>query len=93
MSSEFGDRIKISIFGQSHAQGIGVVVDGLPAGEPVDLEALQTFLDRRRPGQGLHTTARKEGDVPKILSGLVDGRTGGAPHCAVPETPATRPPD
>ena len=66
MSSEFGERIKISIFGQSHAAGIGVVIDGLPAGETVDLEQLQAFLDRRRPGQGLHTTQRKEGDVPKI---------------------------
>ena len=90
MSSEYGEQIKISIFGQSHAQGIGVVIDGLPAGEAVDLEALQAFLDRRRPGQGLHTTARKEGGVPKILSGLVDGRTCGAPLCAVIENTDTR---
>ena len=90
MSSEYGERIKISIFGQSHGAAIGVVMDGLPAGEAVDLAALQDFLDRRRPGQGLHTTARREGDVPRFLSGLVDGRTCGAPLCAVIENTDTR---
>ena len=90
MSSAYGERIKISIFGQSHAPAIGVVIDGLPAGETIDSDRLQAFLDRRRPGQGLHTTARKEGDVPRFLSGLVEGRTCGAPLCAVIENTDTR---
>ena len=90
MSSEYGERIKISIFGQSHGAAIGVVMDGLPAGETVDLEELQAFLDRRRPGQGVHTTARQEGDVPRFLSGLVDGHTCGAPLCAVIDNTDTR---
>ena len=56
MSSEFGKILRLSVFGQSHGKAIGVVVDGLPAGEEIDLEALQRFLDRRRPGKnGLST--------------------------------------
>ena len=90
MSFNYGERIKISIFGQSHAPAIGVVIDGLPAGETIDLERLQAFLDRRRPGQGTHTTTRKEGDVPRFLSGLVEGRTCGAPLCAVIENTDVR---
>ena len=74
MSFDYGERIRVSIFGQSHAPAVGVVLEGLPAGEIIDLERLQAFLDRRRPGQGPHTTARKEGDVPRFLSGLAEGR-------------------
>ena len=51
MSSNFGERIKISIFGQSHSEAIGVVIDGLPAGEEIDLEKVQAFMKRRAPGQ------------------------------------------
>lgn len=51
MSSEFGNLLKISVFGQSHGKAIGVVVDGLPAGEAIDLEALNAFLARRKPGK------------------------------------------
>lgn len=83
MSSEFGKLIKVSVFGQSHGKAIGVNIDGLPAGEEIDLEELQRFLDRRRPGKSPLSTARNEGDVPEILSGLLDGRTCGAPLCAV----------
>ena len=79
MSSQYGSKLKISLFGQSHSAAIGVVIDGLPAGLPVDLGELQAFLARRAPGQGSHTTARHEADTPEVLSGLVDGLTCGAP--------------
>ena len=74
----YGDRLKISIFGQSHAPAIGVTIDGLPAGFPVDLDVLAAFLQRRAPGQSL-TTPRKEADVPEFLCGLHNGKTCGAP--------------
>ena len=85
MSSEFGKLIKVSVFGQSHGRAIGVVVDGLPAGEAVDLTELQAFLDRRKPGKSPLSTARKESDAPTFLSGLENGKTCGAPLCAVIE--------
>ena len=85
VSSEFGKLLRISVFGQSHGRAIGVVMDGLPAGEAVDLEELQRFLDRRRPGKSPLSTARKETDAPSILSGLENGVTCGAPLCAVIE--------
>lgn len=83
MSSEFGKMVKVSVFGQSHGAAVGVVVDGLPAGEEIDLGELQRFLNRRRPGKDALSTARAEGDVPEFLSGLESGKTCGAPLCAV----------
>ena len=83
MSSEFGKLLKVSVFGQSHGKAIGVNIDGLPAGEEIDLKELQRFLDRRRPGKSPLSTARSEADVPEILSGLEGGVTCGAPLCAV----------
>ena len=85
MSSEFGKLLKISVFGQSHGKAIGVVIDGLPAGEAVDLEELDRFLSRRRPGKSPLSTARREADAPVFLSGLENGITCGAPLCAVIE--------
>ena len=85
MSSEFGNLLKISVFGQSHGKAIGVVVDGLPAGEAIDLEELNAFLSRRKPGKSPLSTARKESDTPIFLSGLENGITCGAPLCAVIE--------
>lgn len=90
MSSSFGKAIRITIFGQSHSEGIGVVIDGLPAGEPIDLEQVQRFMERRAPGRNAFSTSRKEGDVPRILSGLFEGKTCGAPLCAVIENTNTR---
>ncbi len=90
MSLYLGKNLQVSIFGQSHAPAIGVTVDGLPAGEAVDLEALERFLQRRAPGQDPTATARKEGDKPKILCGLLEGRTCGAPLAAVIENTNTR---
>src|SRR5699024_2542808 len=90
MASYFGKHIHVSVFGQSHAPAIGVTVDGLPAGEAVDLEELQRFLQRRAPGRDAASTPRKEGDVPQTLCGLVDGVTCGAPLAAVIENTNTR---
>ena len=78
MSSHWGNCLHISIFGQSHAPAIGVTLDNLPAGQPIDLEALHAFLARRAPGRGPTSTPRKEADQPEILCGLVNGFTCGA---------------
>lgn len=85
MSSEFGNRLRVSVFGQSHGKAIGVVADGLPAGEEVDMEALAQFMARRRPGRSPLSTPRQESDIPTFLSGLENGITCGAPLCAVIE--------
>ena len=90
MSSIYHGQLTVSIFGQSHAPAIGVTVDGLPAGEQVDLEELQAFLARRAPGGNAWSTTRKEGDVPEFLSGLTDGVTCGAPLTAVIRNTNTR---
>lgn len=90
MSSYLGKNLHISVFGQSHAQAIGVTVDGLPAGERIDMAQLQAFLDRRAPGRDATATTRKEADVPKFLCGLVEDVTCGAPVCAVIENTNTR---
>lgn len=83
MSSVFTGSITVSIFGASHAPAIGVTIDGLPAGLPLNLDALQDFLSRRAPGQGAWATARKEGDRPEILCGLHEGYTCGSPLTAI----------
>ncbi len=90
MSSEIGKALKISVFGQSHGRAIGVVIDGLPAGEPVDEEELYAFMSRRRPGTSRLSTQRSEADRPEIISGLVNGVTAGSPLCAVIENTDTR---
>ena len=83
MSSTYGDNLKLSIFGQSHGPAIGMTLDGIPAGLPVDLHKLQTFLNRRAPGRNNWSTPRKEEDRPEFLGGLLDGFTCGAPIAAV----------
>lgn len=90
MSSSYGEAVRVSIFGQSHSEAIGCVVDGLPAGFDIDLERLQGFLSRRAPGHSDTSTPRREEDRPRILSGLVDGHTCGAPLSAVIENTNTR---
>ena len=77
--SSFGTVFKITTWGESHGKGIGVVVDGCPAGLPLCEEDIQVFLDRRKPGQSRYTTARKEGDQVEILSGVFEGKTTGTP--------------
>ena len=78
-----GKRIRMSIFGQSHAEAIGMTLDGLPAGMAVDPDLLQRFLDRRAPGRSEWSTARREEDIPEFLCGLKDGLTCGAPLTAI----------
>jgi chorismate synthase len=85
MSSEFGKLLKVSVFGQSHGKAIGVNIDGLPAGEAIDLEALNAFLDRRKTGKNALSTQRKEADTPIFLSGLENGVTCGFPMCVIIE--------
>ena len=83
MSSSYGENIRLTIFGQSHSPAIGMTLEGIPAGERIDLETLQRFLRRRAPGQSDYTTPRKEADESEFLSGLVDGITCGAPLAAI----------
>lgn len=90
MSSTYGDILKLSIFGQSHGPAIGMTLDGIPAGLPVDTEKMQGFLNRRAPGNNAFSTARKEADAPEILSGIVDGYTCGAPISAIIHNTNTR---
>ena len=90
MSSTYGDILKLSIFGQSHGAAIGMTLDGIPAGLPVDFVALQAFLSRRAPGHDAYSTPRNELDVPEFLSGVVDGYTCGAPISAIIRNQNTR---
>ena len=90
MSSLTGDKLKISIFGESHSDAIGVVIDGFPAGFKIDTEKLYAFMVRRAPGSGVHTTSRKEADLPEFVSGVVSGVTSGSPICAIIRNTNTR---
>ncbi len=94
MSSTFiGQKLRLSIFGQSHSAAIGMTLDGLPAGIEIDPDELQRFLNRRAPGQNDWSTPRKEEDRPDFLCGLKDGFTCGAPLTAVIHNNNTRPKD
>lgn len=90
MSSTYGDKIKISIFGESHGNGIGVVIDGLVAGEKIDMDSVLVQMSRRAPGKDKTATSRKESDLPKVLSGMLGDTLTGAPLCAVIENTNTR---
>ena len=79
MSSSFGTLFVVTTFGESHGPAVGVVVDGMPPGIPVDVAAIQRELDRRRPGQSDLTTQRQEADRVEVLSGLFEGVTLGTP--------------
>lgn len=78
-----GNKLRVTVFGQSHASAIGCIVEGLPSGFRPDHERLAAFMARRAPGQSDYSTARRESDTPEILSGMVDGVLCGAPLCAV----------
>lgn len=77
--SSFGKLFRITTWGESHGPGVGVVIDGCPAGLSLSTEDIQAFLDRRRPGQSKYTTKRNESDSVEILSGVFEGRTTGTP--------------
>ena len=73
----FGHLFRVTTFGESHGPGLGVIIDGVPAGLRLDPEQIQHDLDRRRPGQSKVSTMRKEADEVEILSGVMDGVTTG----------------
>ncbi|MBQ4282375.1 MAG: chorismate synthase [Lachnospira sp.] len=77
--STYGNRFRIMTWGESHGEGLGVVIDGCPAGVPLDEEDVQVMLNRRRPGQSKYTTPRNEADEVKIMSGVFEGKTTGTP--------------
>ena len=90
MSSSYGENLRIHIFGESHGPAVGVTMEGIPAGEMVDLMELQRFLDRRAPGRNAWSTPRKEADIPEFLSGLREGKTCGTPLTAILKSANTR---
>lgn len=79
----WGNNLKISIFGESHGAGIGVVIDGIPAGTALDMDKIYAQMERRAPGRNTLSTPRREGDEVKILSGFFNGKTTGTPLCGV----------
>lgn len=90
MSSSYGENLRVHIFGESHGPAVGVTVEGIPAGEAVDLAELQRFLDRRAPGRNAWSTPRKEADVSEFLSGIREGKTCGTPLTAILKSANTR---
>ena len=90
MSFSYGNKLKISIFGQSHSAAMGVVIDGLEAGIKIDEEKLADFMKRRAPGNDEYSTRRAEADKVEFVSGIVDGKTCGAPLCALIQNTNTR---
>lgn len=89
MSFTYGNKIKVSIFGQSHSEKMGVVIEGIPSGFEIDEEKLSLFMARRAPGHDEFSTPRKESDKVEFISGLKDKKTCGAPLCAVIENKNT----
>ena len=79
MRNEFGYIYKLTTFGESHGEAIGGVIDGMPAGVPIDVDEVQRQLNRRRPGQSSIVTARNEKDRVRLLSGVFEGKTTGTP--------------
>ena len=90
MSSFYGERLKLSLFGQSHGEAIGITMDGFPAGMVIDMPRLAAEMVRRAPGQSKMTTSRREPDAPEFLSGVLEGRTTGQPICAIIRNTNTR---
>lgn len=90
MSGVWGSNIKISIFGESHGNAIGINIDGLPSGFEIDMDKVLFEMDRRAPGKNSMSTARKESDFPEILSGYFEGKTTGTPLCAIIKNGDTR---
>ena len=90
MSSTYGENLHLTLFGQSHSPAIGMTLEGIPAGEQIDFEALQRFMERRAPGRNAYSTARKEADAPEFLSGLRGDTTCGVPLTAIIRNGDTR---
>ena len=83
MSGMWGNKFKVSIFGESHGAGIGITIDGLPSGFEINMDEVLKEMARRAPGKSKLSTARKEADLPEILSGFFEGKTTGTPLCAI----------
>lgn len=79
LMNSFGQLFRLTTFGESHGEAVGGVVDGMPAGIPIDLDFIQQELNRRRPGQSNITTSRKEPDQVELLSGVFEGKSTGCP--------------
>lgn len=90
MASTWGENIKLSVFGGSHTEAIGVVLDNLPPNEKIDMEKIRVQMARRAPGKDKTATTRLEADEPQVLSGLLNGVTTGAPLAAVIANTNTR---
>ncbi len=90
MSSTWGNNIKISVFGESHSDAIGVSIDGVEAGVDLNLEEIAFEMARRAPGNNEISTPRQEKDIPNIISGFFNGKTTGTPLCALIKNTNTR---
>ena len=90
MSSVICDKIKLSIFGESHGTAIGCVIDGLPAGVVLDMDKIYKDMSRRAPGKDKFATPRLEKDIPQILSGVLNNTTTGAPLAMIIENTNTK---
>jgi len=85
MGSVWGENIRLSIFGESHGAGIGAVLDGFPSDVTYDEAFILREMERRAPGRNAQSTTRRETDLPRILSGVYNGKTTGTPLCALIE--------
>ncbi|MEG0876757.1 MAG: chorismate synthase [Oscillospiraceae bacterium] len=91
--NSFGENIKLTIFGESHSDAIGMVLDGFPAGEKLDLDFIKSELARRAPGKSELSSSREEKDEPIFISGLLNGHTTGAPLCGIIKNTDIKPED
>ena len=89
--STFGERLKMTTFGESHGEAVGVILEGVTPGVELDEAYIQIQMDRRRPGQSSVTTPRKEYDKIRIVSGLFEGKTTGTPLCIMLNNTDMRP--
>ena len=85
-----GSNIRLSVFGESHSEAIGCVIDGLPSGIKLDIESINREMARRAPGKDKASTQRKEADIPRIISGVLNGITTGAPLTVIIENTNTK---
>ncbi len=93
MSAVFGEHLRLTVFGQSHGEAVGAVLDGFPAGMAIDMDAVEKQLRRRAPGRSALSTARREEDRPEIVSGVLNGVTTGQPLCVLIRNEDARPGD
>ncbi len=90
MSATYGKIFKITIFGESHSESIGVILDGVPSGVELDMDEILKEMQRRAPGKNCFSTPRAEDDIPQIQSGYFKGKTTGTPLCAIIKNTNTR---